>query len=308
MANWTTSDIPDLHGRRAVVTGANSGLGYETALALAGAGASVVVACRDATKGTEAVDRIRWAHPKADVVLESLDMADLASVRAFAERLCGTDGVDILVNNAGVMAIPRRVSADGYEMQFATNHLGHFALTGLLLPALLAKQPARVVTVSSGAAQIGHIAFGDLQGEHRYFRWAAYGQSKLANLLFAFELDRRARAADLGIVSVAAHPGYAATNLQSVGPTMEGSSATQRFFEMGNRYFAQSAAEGALPQLRAATDDAVVGGQYYGPNGMAGMRGAPVIVRPPFQARSTDTARRLWAESERLTGVRFLDG
>ena len=222
MPPWTTDDIPDLSGRTAVVTGANSGLGFESALALTRAGAEVVLACRDQTKGAEAADRITGLVPSATVSLVPLDLSDLSSVRAFAavigERYAG---LDILLNNAGVMAIPRRETADGFEMQFGTNHLGHFALTGLLLDSLLARPGARVVTVSSAVAQVGRIRFDDLQGTAKYGKWSAYSQSKLANQLFTLELDRRASRAGLDLVSVAAHPGYAATNLQAVGPQMK---------------------------------------------------------------------------------------
>src|SRR5271167_2998976 len=229
MARWTTDDIPPLAGRIAVVTGANSGLGFETALALARAGARVVLACRDEAKGGDALDRIRQAVPAADVRLDRLDLADLASVREFAADFsAGHGGLDLLLNNAGVMAIPRRETADGFEMQFGTNHLGHFALTGLLLDRLLARPGARVVTVSSTAAMIGRIRFDDLQGSRRYGKWTAYGQAKLANQLFALELDRRATDCGVDLVSVAAHPGYAATNLQAVGPRMSGSRIMER--------------------------------------------------------------------------------
>lgn len=210
MRGWTADDIPDMAGRRAIVTGANSGIGYHTALQLARHGASVVLACRSAERGLRAFERVKAAAPDAAITLGSLDLADLSSVRRFAAEQ--QEPLDILVNNAGVMAIPRRTTADGFEMQFGTNHLGHFALTGLLLPALQAAPSPRVVTVTSGVAWTGRLRFDDLQGERGYRRWAAYGQAKLANLLFAKELDRRVS----GLTSVAAHPGYAATNLQVI--------------------------------------------------------------------------------------------
>ncbi len=245
MAKWTAADIPDLSGREAVVTGANSGLGFQTALELARHGARVVMACRDQGRGAQAVDRVRAAAPGAQVELGALDLAELASVRRFAawyrERR-EREGLDLLVNNAGVMAIPHRRTADGFEMQLGTNHLGHFALTGLLLPLLTARPGARVVTVSSIAHRAGWISFGNLQRERRYERWTAYGQAKLANLLFAFELQRRADAVGVDLLSMAAHPGYAATNLQAVGPQMSGARLSARLFDAANRVVAQSGA------------------------------------------------------------------
>jgi NAD(P)-dependent dehydrogenase (short-subunit alcohol dehydrogenase family) len=203
------------------------------------------------------------------------------------------------------MATPRRRTADGFEMQFGTNHLGHFALTGLLMPALLAGPAARVVTVSSGAAQMGRIRLDDVNAQQGYEPWRAYAQSKLANLLFAFELDRRARAASTSLLSVAAHPGYAATNLQSAGPGLGGNRMVVGMLELGNRLFAQSSAQGALPQLYAATDPGVQGGEYYGPDGLGGLPGYPTRVSPPQRARDVALAQKLWATSERLTGVGF---
>jgi NAD(P)-dependent dehydrogenase (short-subunit alcohol dehydrogenase family) len=306
MPPWTAADIPDLSGRTAVVTGANSGLGFESALALGRAGASVVLACRDQAKGADALERIRRQAPDADVALGRLDLTDLASVGAFADAYrAGHDGLDILVNNAGVMAIPRRETADGFEMQFGTNHLGHFALTGLLFDSLAARPGARVVTVSSKAALMGRLRFDDLQGTRRYGRWTAYAQAKLANQLFTLELDRRATRHGTELVSVAAHPGYAATNLQSVGPQMSGSGVMERLSALGNSVFAQSAADGALPSLFAATAPGVRGGQYFGPDGLFGTRGHPKAVTFVRAARDPGTARRLWTVSEELTGVRF---
>jgi len=306
MAPWTTLDIPDLSGRTAVVTGANSGLGFESSLALGRAGAKVVLACRDQARGAAALERMRRTSPDADVALVRLDLADLASVGAFAETYrAGHDGLDILLNNAGVMAIPRRETADGFEMQFGTNHLGHFALTGLLFDSLSARPGARVVTVSSQAALMGRLRFDDLQGARRYGRWTAYSQAKLANQLFALELDRRATRHGIDLVSVAAHPGYAATNLQSVGPQMSGSGLMEKLSELGNSVFAQSAADGALPSLFAATAPGVGGGRYFGPDGLFGTRGHPAEVSFVRAARDPDSARRLWSVSEELTGVRF---
>ncbi len=289
-----------------MVTGANSGLGFESALALARAGAEVVLACRDQTKGADAADRITGSVPSATLSLEPLDLSDLSSVRAFAAAIGERHaGLDILLNNAGVMAIPRRETADGFEMQFGTNHLGHFALTGLLLDSLLARPGARVVNVSSTVAQVGRIRFDDLQGVRKYGKWSAYSQSKLANQLFTLELDRRATASGVDLISVAAHPGYAATNLQAVGPQMSGSSLMERMTDIGNKLFGQSAAGGALPSLYGATAPGVSGGQYFGPDGFMAQRGAPKAVSFVKAAKDPVAARRLWEVSEELTGVRF---
>ncbi|WP_141583989.1 oxidoreductase [Actinomadura sp. WMMA1423] len=299
MGGWTAGDIPDLRGRRVVVTGANSGIGYHTALQLARHGASVVLACRSAERGQAALERMRTAAPQAEIVLAALDLADLASVRDFASRH-GESPLDILVNNAGVMAIPRRSTADGFEMQFGTNHLGHFALTGLLLPALRAAASPRVVTVTSAFAWTGSIAFDDLQGERRYRKWNAYSQAKLANLVFAKELDRRVPE----VTSVAAHPGYAATNLQQTGPRMQGSTLMEKATGLGNAVMAQSAAAGALPSLYAATAPDVSGGACYGPR-LLQYRGSPTKVATPRQADDPALGKRLWEVSETLTGVTY---
>jgi NAD(P)-dependent dehydrogenase (short-subunit alcohol dehydrogenase family) len=300
---WTAEDIPDLSGRRAVVTGANSGLGLQIALGLARHGAQVTLAVRDTAKGEEAAGRIRDESADAALDVARLDLADLSSVREFAREWEG--GLDLLVNNAGVMALPRRTTADGFEMQLGTNHLGHFALTGLLLPALLERPSARVVTMSSGAHQMGRIRFDNLQGERHYQRWLAYAQSKLANLLFAFELARRAALADLDLTSVGAHPGYAATNLQTQGARMEGSRVKAFAAELGNRVFAQSDAQGALPALYAATMPDVIGGEYFGPDGAGGSRGYPTRAQATKTARDPELAGRLWEVSEELTGVTY---
>jgi NAD(P)-dependent dehydrogenase (short-subunit alcohol dehydrogenase family) len=309
MSRWTAADIPDLGGRVAVVTGANSGLGWQTALELARHGAAVTMACRDERRGTEAVDRLRAEAPSADVALRLVDLSELDSVRSFATDLVTEHpAVDILVNNAGVMAVPHRQTADGFEAQFATNHLGHFALTGRLLPALLARPSSRVVTVSSAVALVGRVDFDDLQSSRRYLRWEAYAQSKLANQLFAYELARRAEAAGASLLSLAAHPGYAATNLQTAGPTMAGHRVRAELMKVGNRLFAQSDVDGALPQLYAATAPDVRNGDYFGPDRLFGQRGHPTRVGAPHQARSTETAQRLWAVSEELTGVTYRFG
>jgi NAD(P)-dependent dehydrogenase (short-subunit alcohol dehydrogenase family) len=299
---WTSDQIPDQRGRVAVVTGGNSGLGLETARQLARAGADVVIACRSPDKGAAAVSDIKAGVPDARLQVAALDLASLDSVRAFAEWLrTERDGLDLLVNNAGVMAPPRRETADGFELQLGTNHLGHFALTALLIGAMEGRREARVVTISSGAHRMGKINFGDLQSKHRYFRWRAYGQSKLANLLFMYELDRRLRAAGSQIKSVGAHPGYAATNLQSAAPPI----ADRLVMMVTNRLIAQSAAMGALPQLYAATYPGLEGGTYVGPDGIAEQRGHPKPVGASGAARDEQVARRLWEASEELTGVSF---
>jgi NAD(P)-dependent dehydrogenase (short-subunit alcohol dehydrogenase family) len=304
VAHWTADDIPPLAGRRAVVTGANSGLGFEAALELARHGADVTMLARDPVRGRAAVDRVRREVADAQAALVVVDLADLSSVRSFASTwLARGAPIDILVNNAGVMALPRERTVDGFERQFATNHLGHFALTGLLLPALRLRPGARVITVSSAVAQFGRIDFDDLQGERRYWRWEAYAQSKLANLLFAFELDRRAAASASPLVSVAAHPGFAATNLQAASPQRQGHRWRASAVTLGARLLGQSAAAGALPVLYGATAPDVHGGDYYGPGGPSSMRGHPTLVAPPHRALDAETATRLWAVSERLTGV-----
>jgi NAD(P)-dependent dehydrogenase (short-subunit alcohol dehydrogenase family) len=299
--NWTTEDIPDQSGRRAVVTGANSGIGFAVARELARAGAAVVLACRDRGRGEAAMAAIRGELPDAALELELVDLADLASVRAFAARLPDRP-IDLLVNNAGVMAPPRQVTVDGFELQFATNHLGHFALTGLVLERLLAAPAARLVSVSSLLHRSGEIDFDDLQGEVDYKPWRAYSQSKLANLLFAFELDRRSRAAGQDVVSMAAHPGWAATNLQANGPRQP---LARLALGVGSLLLAQSADGGALPILCAATAPDLPGGVYLGPDGAGGRRGYPCLVAPSAAALDSATAARLWEVSEALSGVTY---
>ena len=298
--DWDTDDIPDQSGRTAVVTGANSGLGLVTARELARAGATVVMACRNLDKAHAAVERIRAVVPGAPVQVDELDLASLGSIRSFAERFRAThDGLDLLINNAGVMATPRRRTADGFELQFGTNHLGHFALTTALLEVMEGREDARVVTLSSTAHKMGRINFDNLGGDRHYFRWNAYGQSKLANLLFALELDRRLRAAASTVRSLAAHPGYAATNLQSAGPPL----LDRLVMVASNAVVAQSDEMGALPILYAATQAGLEGGTYVGPDSFREQRGHPAIVQPSGRARDPETARRLWEVSERLTAV-----
>jgi len=298
---WTAADMPSQEGRVAVVTGANSGLGLVTARELARAGADVVLACRDTTKGADARNQILARVPEAEVRVEALDLSSLDSVAAFAERQREHPGPDLLINNAGVMAPPRRTSADGYELQFATNHLGHFALTAQLIGGMAGRPDPRVVTLSSGAHRIGKITFDNLQRERRYNRWLAYGQSKLANLLFALELDRRLRAADSPVRSLAAHPGYAATNLQSAAAPLP----DRLVMAVANRVIAQSAEMGALPTLYAATVPGLEGGMFIGPDGLAEQRGYPTPVAPSGAATDAQTARQLWEVSEELTGLSF---
>jgi NAD(P)-dependent dehydrogenase (short-subunit alcohol dehydrogenase family) len=299
---WTAADIPDQAGRTAVITGANSGLGLVAAGALAGAGAEVVLACRNIEKGKVAVASIRAGVPAASLALEELDLSSLASVRAFGERFGAThEGLDLLINNAGVMAPPRRETADGFELQLGTNHLGHFALTGLLLGRMRGRADARVVTVSSTAHKMGRINFDNLQGRRRYFRWSAYGQSKLANVLFAGELDKRLRAAGSGVKSLAAHPGYASTNLQTAAPPL----IDRTVMRVTNLLVGQSPEMGALPELYAATRPNLDGGLFIGPDGFEEQRGYPKVVRPVRAGRDEATAARLWNVSEELTGVRY---
>jgi NAD(P)-dependent dehydrogenase (short-subunit alcohol dehydrogenase family) len=303
---WTADDVPDQRGRTAVVTGANSGIGLETVRELARNGATVIMACRDTRRGEAAAGDVRGDVPDADLRVEACDLADLESVRSFADRLPGTS-IDVLINNAGVMAIPRSETADGFETQFGGNHLGHFALTGHLLEALATEDgdPARVVTVSSGVHERGEIDFDDLQGEASYDPWEAYAQSKLANVLFAYELERRFRTAGTNAESMAVHPGYANTRLQFRGPERRGSRLRKAAMWVLNTVVAQSAAAGALPTLYAATAPEADGGAYYGPGGLADMRGPPERQSSSERSYDEGTARRLWAVSSELTGVTY---
>jgi NAD(P)-dependent dehydrogenase (short-subunit alcohol dehydrogenase family) len=293
--HWTTTDIPDQSGRTAVVTGANTGLGYETAAALAARGAHVVLAVRNLDKGKAAADLIVRRYPGAEVSLQELDLTSLESVREAANQLrAAHDRIDLLVNNAGVMMTPKSTTKDGFELQFGTNHLGHFALTGRLLDRLLATPGSRVVTVSSMGHRAGRIRFDDLQSERRYRRLSAYGQSKLANLLFTYELQRRL--AGTNTVAVAAHPGGSSSELSRYLP-----SAVQLVF----RPLEQDTEMGALPTLRAATDPDATGGQYFGPGGFAEMRGYPKVVASNGRSHDGAVQRRLWTVSEDLTGVTY---
>jgi NAD(P)-dependent dehydrogenase (short-subunit alcohol dehydrogenase family) len=295
-ARWTTEDVPGQQGRLAVVTGANTGLGFETAQALAARGASVVLAVRNVEKGKQAAARIGAATPGATVTVQELDLSSLDSVRTAAAGLrAGHPRIDLLICNAGVMYPPKQATGDGFELQFGTNHLGHFALTGLLLERMLPVPGSRVVTVSSvGHRMQARINFDDLQWERSYSRVRAYGQSKLANLMFTYELQRRLSGAGTTI-AVAAHPGFAATDLMRHSPAAA----------VVAPLFSQDAAMGALPVLRAATDPGVLGGQYYGPAGFLGTRGYPKLAASSRQSHDEAVQRRLWTVSEELTGVTF---
>ena len=306
MTAFTTADIPDQTGNTAIVTGATGGLGYETARMLAGAGASVVLAGRNAQKGADAMRRIRALHPKADIAFEIIDLGNLASVAAFGARMNEQHAkLDLLVNNAGVMTPPtRKETSDGFELQFGTNHLGHFALTGHLLPLLIAAHGARVVTISSGAAHLGRIDFDNLQAEQAYRPTRAYGASKLANLLFSREFQRRSDVNGWGIINANAHPGYARTDLIANGPgTMKGIPGL--ISGLLGRFMSNDAATGAMPTMKAATGTSVRPLNYFGPEGFMEMSGAPASVRLPGKAKDDAVAKRLWDVSERLTGVHY---
>jgi NAD(P)-dependent dehydrogenase (short-subunit alcohol dehydrogenase family) len=302
MAGSTQAEIPSQVGRAAVITGATGGLGYETALALAKAGAEVILTGRDAGKGRAAIEKIERDAIGATVSYEHLDLSDLASVRAFAERMHARPSLDLLIANAGVMALPRRqTTADGFEMQFGTNYLGHFALTATLLPLLRLASEPRVVQVSSLAHRTASIDFSDLQATRLYSPWKAYGQSKLACLMFALELQRRSDAAGRNLVSIAAHPGFARTNLFASGPGGMLSFAT----DLAAPLFGQSAADGSRPILFAAASPRAEPGAYYGPGGLGELRGAPARALIMPQARNATTAAKLWDVSEQLTGMSF---
>lgn len=303
---WTLDDIPDLAGRRVLVTGVTSGIGEHTALELARRGASVVMAARSESRLSAAVDDVRRLLPEAELVPLVMDLSDLSSVRRAADEAGRLGPLDILINNAGVMATPHRRTADGFELQFGTNHLGHFALTGLLFPQLAAAERARVVTVASQAHRLARTVptHDPRLGTGRYQKWLAYAQSKLANLLFAFELERRARSAGTSVTSMAAHPGYAATNLHG-GPNLEGTRPDGAILVGAARLLAQPPAIGAQPSLMAATMPGLRGGSYIGPRGFGEMRGRPTLVIPSRTARDEQLARRLWAVSEQATGVFF---
>ena len=298
MSRWTPADLPDQTGRTALVTGANSGLGFWTSVELARHGARVLMACRNPAKAEEALNRVRAEAPRAQVELVALDLASLASVERAADDVAGRiTQLDLLVNNAGIMAVPQGKTEDGFELQFGTNHLGHFALTGRLLPLLKAGTAPRVITVSSGAHKTGTMDFENLMRSRKYKRWGAYGQSKLANLLFTSELDRRAGGQ---LLAAAAHPGYANTHLQSG----QGNRALELLMKLGNATLAQSDSMGAWPQLYAATMPDVGGNDYYGPHQLE-LRGHPKKVGRTSKASNAADAARLWQVSEELTKVTY---
>jgi NAD(P)-dependent dehydrogenase (short-subunit alcohol dehydrogenase family) len=303
MMKWTVADIPSQTGKLAVVTGANSGIGWNTALELARAGAKVILAVRTPEKGEDAVNRIKRELGQANVRYEILNLADLESVRSFASRINAGPKLDLLVNNAGVMAIPRRQqTVDKFEMQFGTNYLGPFALTLLLMPVLQRSPTPRVTTVSSIAANMSSrtIHFEDIQSERSYAPFRAYCQSKLADLFLAIELGRRCKADGINLISNAAHPGYARTNLQTTGPGRDKRRQIELFLE---RLASYDSASGALPTLRAATGNETASGDYYAPGGFLSLVGAPVLIKVPKAALDPETGKKLWTISEQLTGV-----
>lgn len=307
MTHWTDSDIPSQHGRTAVVTG-TGGLGFQDALALARAGANVILAGRSPAKGAAAVNQICRSIPGAKVTFGPLDLASLNSIEAFGKDLRRShDCLDLLINNAAVMTPPtRQITSDGFELQFGTNYLGHFALTAQLLPLLRNADQPRVVSLSSVAARNGEIQFDNLQSELSYKPMVAYSQSKLACLMFALELQRRSDAAGWGIRSIAAHPGISRTDLI---PNGAGENSVAGVARRVLWFLFQPAAQGALPTLFAATSSQARGGAYYGPNKLGETRGYPAVAKVPSQALDRDSAGRLWIESQRLTGVRFaMDG
>jgi len=298
--------LPDLSDRTALVTGANGGLGFELSKSLAAAGARVLLACRSDERANAAIAAIRAQHPSAQLEHVALDLASLRSVREAAERVRAQHSkLDLLINNAGLMALPRTLTEDGFEMQLGVNHFGHFALTGLLLDRLLAAPAARVVTVTSLAHRMARIRFEDLDGARRYRKWEAYGQSKLANLLFTVELHRKLVERSAPALSVACHPGYAATNLQAVGPRLEGSAALAAVMRGSNALFARSAGRGAESLAFAATSDHVRGGECIGPGGLFQAFGAPAEVSVRRLAQNTRVAARLWSLSVERTGVGY---
>ncbi len=303
---WTPADVPDQAGRRFVITGANSGLGLEATRMLAARGAEVVMACRTVKKAEEAAASIKAKTPNAVLEVMELDLSSLASIAAFASALAQRHSrIDVLMNNAGVMALPFAKTKDGFELQFGTNHLGHFALTAKLLALLEAAPAPRVVSVSSHAHRMGKIDFDNLDGQKGYSKWPAYGQAKLANLLFIFELERWLRKNGKKTIALAAHPGYAATNLQNVGPQLEGSALSSWVMKAGNVLLAQSAEMGALPQVYAAVHPSLKGGEYVGPDGLIEMTGFPRVVSANAAARDEAVAAKLWEVSQRLTQVTF---
>jgi NAD(P)-dependent dehydrogenase (short-subunit alcohol dehydrogenase family) len=293
---WTSEDVPDLNGKIVLITGANSGLGFQATREIADKRATVVMGCRDTAKGGDAVKKIKETNPNAKLVLMQLDLAGLKSIRSFAgEFKKRYKRLDILINNAGVMVPPYGTTEDGFELQIGTNHFGHFALTGLLLDVMLRTPKSRVVSVSSMAHRMGTINFDDINSKKKYSKWSAYGQSKLANLFFIYELERRFENAKADAIAVAAHPGYANTNLQR----------TTGFFSAFNPILAQPAGMGALPVLYAATEEHVRGGEFFGPDGFLEMRGYPKKTSSNKISYDKAMAKKLWELSEEVTGVKY---
>ncbi|NOK62429.1 MAG: SDR family NAD(P)-dependent oxidoreductase [Chloroflexi bacterium AL-W] len=303
---WTVNDIPDQTGKIVLITGANSGLGYETALALAGKGAQVIMACRSLAKGNEARQHVRAQFPDASVEVMQLDLGSLTSVRQFAKTFTDRyNRLDMLINNAGIMAPPRQETVDGFEAQFGINHLGHFALTGLLIETITQTPASRIVNISSSAQYMGKINFNDLQHTRSYSRYLVYSQSKLANVLFTFELQRRLEQAGFDTISVVTHPGFSSTHLQINTANATGSKLERFTYGVMMPSVAQSQAQGALPQLYAATVPGVKGGEHFGPDGFLQMRGYPTRHRAARAAYNEADAKKLWEVSERLTGVEY---
>jgi len=307
MDKWKVDLMTSQEGKVVIVTGANSGLGYFTSKGLAENGAEVIMACRNLRKGEEAVNQLLKEVPGAKLKLMELDLSDLNSVKAFSEKFSKAyKKLDILINNAGLMAIPYRETKDGFEMQLGVNHLGHFALTGQLFKLLRSTPGARVVSVSSMAHKFGNMDFDNLNWKKNYRKWSAYGRSKLANILFMLELAERIESKSLELTAVAAHPGYAASNLLEKGAEMNGRPWLIKAGHIVNSIAAQSTEMGALPTLYAATSDEAVQGGYYGPGGLNEMRGYPVRVYPNNKKIGKDSRLKLWERSEELTGVSFL--
>ena len=294
-----------MNGKRVIVTGANSGLGFEISKVFAAKGADLIMACRSKSKGEEALISIKKIHPKASVEIAELDLADLASVKSFVDNIAKQHKqLDILCNNAGVMALPELRTKDGFEMQFGTNHLGHFSLTLGLLPLLNASEGARVVNTSSMAAKMGKIDFSNLNAERKYDKWGAYGQSKLANLLFTFELQRKLQKSGSSVTVYSSHPGYSATNLLTTGPKLEGASVKKKFMQLADSLIATKASLGALSTIYAATSPDVKAGALYGPD-LFGMWGLPAENKIVEKGKDPETAIKLWDVSEKLTGIKY---
>ena len=304
---WGLNDIPDLKGKVAMVTGANSGLGYQSCLALAKRGAMVILAVRSREKGKVAAGLIKAEASGSDLIVMKVDLANIESIKHFADSFLEEfKRLDILINNAGVMAIPLRRTVQDFEMQFGVNHLGHFALTGLLIDVLNRTRDSRIVNVSSSIYRIGKINFDDLNWDKSYSKWKAYGQSKLANILFTIELDRRLKLAGKKTFVAAVHPGWAATNLQTRGPEMENAIMKKFLVNSGNKLFAQKASSGALTTLYAATSPDAVSSHFYGPGGLFTMHGNPTEEKIDSGKVNPSDAQKLWNASEQLTGIKFV--